>query len=72
MIQGLTKSASGIGVSEAQKWADYWYVLAFVLCIAVVAATFLLFMGNGWGLFQVPAAFSWPPLHVLNTALNPR
>ena len=63
MISRLTRTASG--VLEVQRSPDYWYALAFVLCIVIVAATFLLFIGEGWGLLRVPA-FSWPQLHSLS------
>ena len=72
MMHALTTTGSGAGVVEVPKWPDCTYVLAFALCIAIVTATFLLFTGQRWGLLQVPAAFSWPQLHVLSTALTTR
>jgi hypothetical protein len=67
-MHGLTTKADA--VNEIPRWSDYRYVLSFALCMAIVTATFLLFMARGWGLVQVPATFSWPQLGVLSTALS--
>ena len=69
-MHGLTRTRSGAGVLELPKWSDSSYVLAFALCMAIVTATFLLFVGEGWGLLHVPATLSWPQAHVLSTALT--
>ena len=65
MIGRPVGTGSGLSVFEVQRWPDYWYMLAFVLSMAIVGAVFLLFMGKGWGLFQVPALV-WPQLNLLS------
>lgn len=70
MIHGLTTTAGG--VIEIPPWSNYRYVLAFARCLAIVTATFRLFMDQGWGPLRVPASFSWPQLHVPSIALGAR
>lgn len=70
MMDGLTTTA-GASI-DIPRWSDYRYVLAFGLCMAIVTATFLMFMHQGWALLKVPATFSWPQLHVLSTTLGVR
>lgn len=74
MMHSLTRTGSGAGAGaiEVPKWSNFTYVLAFALCMTIVTATFLLFVGEGWGLLHVPATFSWPQAHVLSTALTGR
>jgi hypothetical protein len=48
---------------QIQQWPDYWYVLTFALCIATTGAVFALFVGHGWGQFQLPS-LTWPQLHL--------
>jgi hypothetical protein len=65
-------TSTGGGAIEIRKRSDYTYVLAFGLCMAIVTATFMLFMSHGWGLLTVPVTFSWPQAHVLSTTLTAR